>query len=330
MKKVNTLDNHEWLLYAKRISPEGSHINLDLDDTNTQESGSGILWLHMCAIHPETREYLNNEVGLDELVVNALLAQETRPRILVRKEGIMVILRAMNIFNKETPEDMISLRMWIDSKRIITTRRRDIMAIEDVKSIIEQDKGPKTTGEFLTMITNRVYARMEPHIEDLEECVSRVEEFLALRDVDNASESIGHIRIRTAVFRRYIIPQKMVLEGLIKASFSWLSEENIEHLVESHDRVTRYVETLNDIRDRAQIINEEIDKLNSAKLNSMTYMFSVAATIFLPLTFLTGLLGINIGGMPGVDSGEAFWVFTTLCIIIIGIQVIIFKKFKWF
>jgi hypothetical protein len=54
---------------------------------------------------------------------------------------------------------------------------------------------------------------------------------------------------------------------LIKASFSWLSKENIEHLVESHDRVTRYVETLNDIRDRAQIINEEIDKLNSAKLN---------------------------------------------------------------
>lgn len=61
--------------------------------------------------------------------------------------------------------------------------------------------------------------------------------------------------------------------------------------------------------DRAQIINEEIDKLNSAKLNSMTYMFSVAATIFLPLTFLTGLLGINIGGMPGVDRGSILGVY---------------------
>jgi Mg2+ and Co2+ transporter CorA len=56
----------------------------------------------MCAIHPDTREYLNNETDLDELVVNALLVQETRPRILVRKEGIMVILRAMNLSNKET------------------------------------------------------------------------------------------------------------------------------------------------------------------------------------------------------------------------------------
>jgi Mg2+ and Co2+ transporter CorA len=225
LKKVNTLANHEGLLYAKRISPEGCQIDLDLADPNTHKSGSGILWLHMCAIDPDTRGFLNNETGLDELVVNALLA---------------------------------------------------------------------------------------------------------LHDVDNVSEKIRNIRIRTAVFRRYINPQRMVLEGLIKAKFSWLSEENIEHLVESHDRVTRYVETLNDIRDRAQIINDEIDKLNSAKLNSMTYMFSVAATIFLPLTFLTGLMGINIGGMPGVDRTEAFWIFTVLCIIIVAIQIMIFKKLKWF
>lgn len=314
----------------KGISHEGCQINLELEDSEAFKSYNGILWLHMCAIHPDTREYLNNESGLDELVINALLAEETRPRILVRKEGVMVILRAMNMHNKETPEDMISLRMWIESKRVITTRRRDILAIEDVKRAIEQDKGPKTSGEFLTMITNRVYARMEKHIENLEDCVSRVEEFVALRNIDDVTENIGQIRIRTATFRRYITPQKKVLEELIKAKFSWLSEENIKHLVESHDRVTRYIETLNDIRDRAQIINDEIDKFNDAKLNSMTYMFSVAATIFLPLSFLTGLMGINIGGMPGIDRTEAFWIFTILCIIIAALQIIIFRKLKWF
>jgi zinc transporter len=327
---VNTFTHHSGLLYAKRISSEGRQIDLNFEDPNMHKSGNGILWLHMCAIHPGTREFLINEKGLDELVVNALLAEETRPRILMRKQGVMVIVRAMNMHNKTSPEDMISLRMWIDGNRIITTRRRDILAIEDLKNIIEQDKGPKTTGEFLTMISDRVYARMEPYLEDLEECVSRVEELLALREVDNISENIGHIRIRTAIFRRYVIPQKTVLEELIKARISWLTEENIEHLVESHDRVTRYVETLNDNRERAQIINDEIDKLNGAKLNSMTYMFSVAATIFLPLTFLTGLLGINIGGMPGVDRAEAFWVFTFLCVVIVIMQIMLFKKLKWF
>ena len=330
MKKLITLANHAGLLYAKRIYPDGCPVDLDFDDSNAHKSASGILWLHMCAVHQDTREFLNNETSLDELVINALLAAETRPRILIRKEGCMVTLRAMNLNENKDPEDMISLSIWIDSNRIITTRQRDILAIEDIKSAIEQGKGPRTTGEFLTMITNRVYDRMEPYIEDLEDRTSRIEELLALHDVDGVCENTRLIRLRTAIFRRYIMPQKMALEGLIKAKFSWLSEENIEHLVESHDRVTRYVETLNDIRDRAQIINDEIDKLNDAKLNSTAYMFSVVATIFLPLSFLTGLMGINIGGMPGIDRSEAFWIFTILCVIIAGLQILIFKKIKWF
>ena len=330
MKKEGTLADHKGLLYAKRVSPDGCQIDLDLDNPTAHKSGNGILWLHMCAIHPDTREFLDHEMGLDHLVIDALLAAETRPRILIRKEGYMVIVRAMNLHKNENPEEMISLRIWIDGDRIITTRRRDIMAIEDIINFIEEDKGPKTSGEFLTMITNRVYSRMEPFIDDLDDRVARVEESLALPDVGEVSEDTGIIRLRTAIFRRYIVPQKVVLEVLIKGHISWLSEENIEHLVESHDRVTRYIETLNDIRDRAQIINDEIDKLNNVKLNATTYMFSVAATIFLPLSFLTGLMGINIGGMPGIDTTEAFWIFTIVCIIIVAFQVMIFKKLKWF
>ncbi|NOR69541.1 MAG: zinc transporter ZntB [Methylomarinum sp.] len=330
MKIQKTLAKHAGLLYAKKILPAGEKIDLDLDDSEVDQSGPALVWLHMCALHPDTREFLENETNMDELVIDALLAAETRPRILVRKEGVMLIVRAMNLHKNDKPEDMISLRIWIDNHRVITTRRRDIMAIEDVKSAIEQGQGPKSTGEFLTMITNRVYARMEPYVEDLDDRVARVEEFLALSEAEESGEDNGLIRIRTAIFRRYINPQKNVLEGLIKGGFSWLSEENTEHLIESHDRVTRYIETLNDIRDRTQIINDEIDKLNNAKLNNTTYMFSVAATIFLPLSFLTGLMGINIGGMPGVEADMAFWMFSLFCIILVLFQVFIFKKFKWF
>lgn len=330
MKTVNKLSEHDGLLYAKRISAEGHAIDLDLDDPEAHKCGAGLLWLHMCALNPDTREFLHNETDLDELVINALLAEETRPRILVRQEGVMVILRAMNLHKGCDPEDMISLRVWTDGERIITTRRRDILSIEDVKRAIANNKGPKTTGEFLTMITGCVYARMEPHIEDLEERAAKVEELVALCDIDEATEDSGLIRIRTAVFRRYIVPQRNVLEQLINARFSWLSEQDIEQLVESHDRVMRYVETLNDIRDRAQIVNDEITKIHDAKLNSTAYIFSVAATIFLPLSFLTGLMGINIGGMPGIDDDAAFWVFSGFCLIIVVTQIILFKKIKWF
>ncbi len=60
------------------------------------------------------------------------------------------------------------------------------------------------------------------------------------------------------------------------------------------------------------------------------YVLSVIAAIFLPLGFLTGLLGINVGGIPGADNPEAFWLFGAGLFCLVLIEVFIFKKLKWF
>jgi zinc transporter len=68
----------------------------------------------------------------------------------------------------------------------------------------------------------------------------------------------------------------------------------------------------------------------SDRLNRNLYTLSVVTAIFLPLGFLTGLFGINIGGMPGVEDEQAFFVFAGALAIIVSIQIVIFKYLKWF
>jgi zinc transporter len=55
----------------------------------------------------------------------------------------------------------------------------------------------------------------------------------------------------------------------------------------------------------------------------------MVAGIFLPLTFLTGLLGINVGGMPGVNDATAFWIVVVLCVIVLVLTLLLFRKWKW-
>jgi zinc transporter len=59
-------------------------------------------------------------------------------------------------------------------------------------------------------------------------------------------------------------------------------------------------------------------------------VLSVIAAIFLPLGFLTGLLGINVGGIPGADNPHAFLIFSAMLVIVVFLQVLLFKKLKWF
>ena len=325
---ITTLPDHESLLYSASITPSG--IGATADAYLNNPSTDNILWLHLCAINPKTRQWLETETDIDQSMIEAMLAEDTRPRALIRDDEMLVNIRGMNLLDPDNQESMISIRMWFKDNVVITIRRRDILAIEDVKCFIEEGNGPKSIGNFLTMVTERLYARMESHIENLDDCVSMVEEKVAIDPEADVARDIATIRRRNAEFRRHIIPQKLVLEHLIKSNVGWLAEESIESIIESHDKVTRYTEDLNDIRDRVQILNEEIWQLQAKQLNKTAFMFSVAATIFLPLSFFTGLMGINVGGMPGLDNVAGFWIVVVICVLIFIALIIMFRKRHWF
>ena len=95
------------------------------------------------------------------------------------------------------------------------------------------------------------------------------------------------------------------------------------------ERTARFVEDIDSARDRASITHEELNNKLSEQMNKAMYTLSIVAAIFLPLGLLTGLLGINVGGIPGTENMWAFPIVTVV-LVALGIGLILwFKKIKW-
>lgn len=328
---LKSVRKHDGLLYAVHLDKDGNAKDIPWGSPEPLQCQQGeIVWLHMCAINPETASFLEQCTELDQIVVSNLLAEETRPRSRVRDDALLGILRAMNLNEGQEPEDMISLRIWMDDRHVITTRLRDARSIEDMQCRIAENRPPKTIGEFLTSLTDRIYARMEPFIDGQDDAVAMLEEHLARDELDPVNENLSNIRLQNAIYRRYIVPQRQALDAIVVSQLSWLDTEDRNNLAESLDRVTRYVETLNDVRDRLAILNDETARRHDKELNSTTYVFTAAATIFLPLSFLTGLLGVNVGGIPGIDYDLAFTILIAICSVVATLQVLFFWRKGWF
>jgi zinc transporter len=171
---------------------------------------------------------------------------------------------------------------------------------------------------------------MEPVMTELDDQIDVIEQTILENPDPSERDDIINIRKRAIIFRRYIAPQKDVMTHLRISEQPWIDSSHKRHLQESLDRVTRYVEDLDAIRERSQIIKDELTNALSDRLNKNLYILSVISAIFLPLGFFTGLMGINIGGMPGVDNSNAFWIFTGILGVIVALQISIFKKLKWF
>ncbi len=288
-------------------------------------------WVHLDGMHPDTRAWLAKNISyLDPLILNGLLAEETRPRLSETNDGALIILRGVNLNEGHDPTDMISIRLWVDKHRIITIRRRPLKAIDDIKIRLEEKEGPKDTGELVTQLCQRLFERMEPILLDLDDSIDIVEEKILDHPDPSERQEIVSVRKNAILFRRYIAPQKEVMNALRLSEQDWLSISQKRHIQESLDRLTRYVEDLDAMRERAQVIKDELANMLSDRLNKNLYILSVISAIFLPLGFFTGLMGINIGGMPGVSNDNAFWIFSVILVIIVALQILIFKKLKWF
>ena len=323
--------SNDCILYAHKLDRKGGARNLAPDEIKSCLADEDLVWIHLDAGHDGAENWLKEYMPeLDSLTLNALLEVETRPRASIDGDNALVIFRGVNLNENAEAEDMISIRMWVTERTIISTRLRKLKAVQDMRDKLEKGSGPKSSGDFLTMLSTRLFERMDPVITELDEETDQIEEAILDNPDITKRRAIIDMRRKTIELRRYIAPQKDVLAALRLSELSFINDKNRRQLQENQDRLMRYVEELDSVRERAQIIKDELVNALSDIMNKNMYVLSVIAAIFLPLGFLTGLLGINVGGIPGADDPNAFWIFIGMLTALVAMQIALFKKLKWF
>lgn len=298
-------------------------------DELTTHPGPGFPWIHLQRTAPETRTFLFEESGLPDLACAALLADDSRPRTTEFQEGIIVDIRGVNLNPGENPDDMVSLRIWCDGRRVITVRRRKLMAIDDLREAIRRGRAPKSPAELMIVLADGLSIRMGSVIADLEDSVDDLEDKVVSVQSHELRLALSSIRRQAIGLRRFIGPNREAVQRLVSDPADWIDARQRLHLREVADKVTRYVEELDALRDRAAVVQDELSSRLAERLNSNTYVLSVIAAIFLPLSLLTGLLGINVGGIPGEKASYAFWAVTAGVAVAGVIEYLLLRKLKW-
>ena len=304
----------------------GGARRISLAEAGTRATAPGWQWMHLDHSEPEHREWLMKASGLSPLSCEALLELETRPRFVTEGDHMLVILRGVNLNPGAEPDDMISLRIWVEAYRVITLRHRRLLAVQDVRKSLFAGSGPRSPGELLVSIAGRLVDRQAGVIAAMEDTVDDVE-LQMMSDPGYALRSkIAEFRRQAIGLRRYIAPQRDVLVRLGQERVSWLDDHLRARQREVAERQVRLVEEVDSARERAGIAQEELNGRLSEQMNRNMYLLSLVAGVFLPLGLLTGLLGINVGGMPGVDSPYAFAIVCALLVVMAGAVVWWFRR----
>ncbi|NIP18440.1 MAG: zinc transporter ZntB, partial [Xanthomonadales bacterium] len=287
-----------------------------------------LLWVDMDFSHPDARAWLDAMEQIPLTARRAMLAPESRPNIMQFSGGILIILRGVNLNEGAQAEDMISVRIWIDKGEIITCRQRNLQSIQSIAERLGRKTGPRTTGELLSDLAGELADRVRGVVSGMED------ELDALESGEGATggrgeETYSRIRRRAAVLRRHLNPQREALQRLQEYQGDLLGTEDLSDLVVHTNTIIHSIEDLEVLREHTQALQDELFSQMSRDQNDRIYMLTIVAAIFLPLTFISGLLGMNVGGIPGADSPLGFWAIILLCLAIVLVAWLFFRRRRW-
>ena len=327
---ADAVPEEEGLLFACVLDGEGRAALRDWAAVESWQPGDGPLWVHFDRTEPRVQRWLAEQSGLTPVTVDAMLSEESRPRTFRGKRGTIAILRGINTNPGAEPFDMLDFRLWSDGERLISIRHHRLKTPRDIlAALLGEGDGPHTTPELFERLISRLTERIADSVEHFEETLDGIEAETETLDPHEARRRLSEVRREAVVLRRYMAPQREAVATLHQEPPAWLDDTSRLRLRETANRLMQFVETVDETRERAVVLEDGIANRMAEQMNRNMYVLSIVAAIFLPLGFVTGLLGINVGGMPGVENTGAFWITCGAIGLLLVLELMLFRALKW-
>ncbi|RKD91284.1 zinc transporter ZntB [Mangrovibacterium diazotrophicum] len=288
------------------------------------------IWLQLDFSATETRSLVES-LHVNEFWISALVKDDSRPRVEIAPEELLLIVRGINLIKGEKPENMISVRIMASKNLIITTQKKKLNAIQSILEDMEQNNPPKNTGDFIVRLNERLVFNMSDVMEDIEEAAISMEELVMEEDGndDQSKAELYNLRRQIIQIKRFLIPQRDALNKLQIEKTRWMTSKQQLRLREVSDYLMRYLEMLEAARELASVSQETLINRSNEQINNRMYLLSIIAALFLPLSFFTGLLGVNLSGIPHAENHYAFSAFVVILLVVVAFQFWFFRKNKW-
>ncbi len=287
-----------------------------------------LVWVHLDGREDSAIAWLDAQ-DLPPSARFALTAIETRPRCQPLPDGTIINLRGLRASEDDDGDELVSIRIWAEPGRVISLCFRPFGGLDELREAMEA-KRFLDPGDLIAALAIQIAHQLDPVVADLGDKVDDCEVSLAGERAYELRREIAHARSQAISYRRFVVPQRQALQDMAALDSAWIEDEDRIHLRDAADRFARMAEELEAVRERSALLHEQITDLRAERIDNRSLIIAIVALIFLPLTFVTGLLGMNVDGIPYAHHPGAFWAVTAFCVVIGGGVTLYFTAAHWF
>lgn len=309
------------------------HIN-NLEDLKPFKDSSSVTWINIQGLHDvELISRIGESLGLHPLTMEDILDTNQRPKIEEFEDHLYISMKMINHIQELNQIDVEQISIIVHQNFVICFQEKPGDVFDNIRERLRNGKGKarKRGADYLAymlmdLIIDFYYETLDQvweKIERLEDYVVRRPDRIELKDIQVARRDLIQLR-------KYMYPVRDVMQSINTRSSDFFSENTLMYIRDSHDHAIQVVETLDNYREILTSVMDLYLSQLSMKMNEVMKVLTVISTIFIPLTFIAGVYGMNFKHMPELDWELSYPVgFYVICGIITAGMIIYMKSRKW-
>lgn len=300
------------------------------DLTLEELTAPNVLWYWVDFYNPNEKEAskLKDHFHFHPLAIEDCFHFMQRPKIDHYQNVHFFVMHAINAKTLDAEE----VDMFLSSNYIVTFHLHESREIEDAWTRVSEQENLRNQGQFYAayLILDNLVDQYFPSVYQIEDALDDIENNMNAEAIDALMNQVFEIRSQLLKLRRTIVPMRDLLYRIISSDRIEQVREHLVFFTDIHDHLLKLSEMIDSNREITADIRDSYISLNSNRMNTIMKTLTVITTIFMPLTFIAGIYGMNFAYMPEL---EWHWGYFAVLVIMIGIGLGMFTWFQkkgWF
>ena len=324
--KITVIDYDETQYAEKEVKK--------IEDCFPFKETPSISWINIDGVHQvEVIEKLGAHFVLHPLLQEDVVDTHQRPKFDEFDDHLFIVLR-MFFFNEEANElEAEQISLIVGYNFIISFQEKEGDVFEQVRQRLRNGKGRirKKGSDYLAyVLIDAIVDSYYNILEQLGESIEALQEELVADPRQGDLQTIQRLKRDMLFFRKSVWPLRDLIGGLAKSESTLIKEDVFIYLRDVYDHVIQAIDTIETFRDMLSSMLDIYLSSLSNKMNQVMKVLTIIATLFIPMTFLAGIYGMNFKYMPELEWRYAYFVFWAIVVTVFIIMIVWFKKKKWF
>jgi magnesium transporter len=329
--KISYLDYDEQNFREKQVS--------NIEECFPFKTTSTVTWINIDGLHDvEIIEKLGKQFELHPLVLEDVLHTEQRPKYEDFDNYIFVVLRMLQYNEQIQDIESEQVSLILGANFVISFQERVGDVFESVRERLRNAKGKirKMGSDYLAYaLLDAIVDSYFAILEKFGERIESMEEELVVNPKEKTLQQIHTMKREMISLRKSIWPLREVISGLQRSDSSLISETTGIYLRDVYDHTIQVIDTVESFRDMVSGMLDIYLSSISNKMNAVMKVLTIIATIFIPLTFIAGIYGMNFNpekspwNMPELNWYWGYPAVWVVMAVVLVIMLVYFRRKKW-